>query len=93
MGKAHARRPSLGQLEAAAPENSSSGQRRGSLGSTGPEISEVTDAEDPLGPGIPTEVSRSEEGMLQRTLADGTTVVVPLDEVALGAGESGSEKV
>ncbi|EST04957.1 SIT4 phosphatase-associated protein family [Kalmanozyma brasiliensis GHG001] len=84
VSKAHARRPSLGQLEA--PETTAD-RRRGSLGSAGPEISDVTDTEDPLGPGIPTEVSRSEEGKLQRTLADGTKVVVPLDEVALGAGE------
>lgn len=93
VSKAHARRPSLGQLEAAdmgSGDQASANRRRGSLGSAGPEIAEVTDADDPLGPSMPTTVSQNEEGKLQRTLADGTTVVVPLDEVALGAGEAGS---
>ncbi|UTT91729.1 hypothetical protein NDA17_007607 [Ustilago hordei] len=92
ISKAHARRLSFGHLESAAlpstPSNASgkeSHRRRGSLGSSGPEISEVTTSEDPLGPGIATSVSQTEEGKLQRTLADGTTVVVPLDEAALGA--------
>jgi SIT4-associating protein SAP185/190 len=48
----------------------------------------VTGAEDPLGPGISTTVSQNEDGKLQRTLADGTTVVVPLDDAALGAADS-----
>ena len=92
VSKAHARRPSLGHLESAdsVSGDGASTPRRGSLGSAGPEISEVTDPEDPLGPGIPTAVSQNEEGKLQRTLADGTTVVVPLDEAALGAGETSS---
>ncbi|CDR88522.1 related to SAP155-SIT4-associating protein [Sporisorium scitamineum] len=92
VSKAHARRPSLGHLETAdlGSGDGAANRRRGSLGSAGPEISEVTDAEDPLGPGISTTVSQNEEGKLQRTLADGTTVVVPLDEVALGAGEGSS---
>ncbi|TKY85390.1 hypothetical protein EX895_005552 [Sporisorium graminicola] len=91
VSKAHARRPSLGHLEAAdlsgSGESGAANRRRGSLGSAGPEIAEVTNAEDPLGPGISMTVSQTEEGKLQRTLADGTVVVVPLDEVALGAGE------
>ncbi|CBQ73707.1 related to SAP155-SIT4-associating protein [Sporisorium reilianum SRZ2] len=88
VSKAHARRPSLGHLETAELASADgAAKRRGSIGSAGPEIAEVTDAQDPLGPGISTTVSQNEEGMLQRTLADGTTVVVPLDEVALGAGE------
>lgn len=92
ISKAHARRLSFGHLESAAlpstPSNASgkeSHRRSGSLGSSGPEISEVTTSEDRLGPGIATSVSQTEEGKLQRTLADGTTVVVPLDEAALGA--------
>lgn len=92
VSKAHARRPSLGHLEAAdlaSGDQISGNRRRGSLSSAGPEIAEVSDAGDPLGPGISTTVSQNEEGKLQRTLADGTTVVVPLDEVALGAGEAG----
>nr|CDI54127.1 related to SAP155-SIT4-associating protein [Melanopsichium pennsylvanicum 4] len=90
LGKAHARRPSLGHLESTELGGETLGKRRGSLGSSGPEISEVTDPEDPLGPGISTEVSQNEDGKLQRTLADGTTVVVPLDEAAMGAGENSS---
>ncbi|KAJ1018860.1 hypothetical protein NDA16_004664 [Ustilago loliicola] len=92
ISKAHARRPSLGHLETAdlpsGPSSEESHRRRGSLGSAGPEISEVTNPEDPLGPGIATTVSQNEEGKLQRTLADGITVVVPLDEAALGAAGS-----
>ena len=91
ISKAHARRPSLGHLETADLGGEGQSGRRGSLGSAGPEISEVTDTEDPLGPGISTEVSQNEDGKLQRTLADGTTVVVPLDEAALGAGEAASQ--
>ncbi|SPO26502.1 related to SAP155 - SIT4-associating protein [Ustilago trichophora] len=90
ISKAHARRPSLGHLETADLTGEGTSNRRGSLGSSGPEISEVTDTEDPLGPGISTKVSQNEDGKLQRTLADGTTVIVPLDEAALGAGEAPS---
>ncbi|KAI3485240.1 hypothetical protein L1887_51525 [Cichorium endivia] len=89
VSKAHARRPPLAQLETTALGEAVAGHgRRGSLGSAGPEISEVTGAEDPLGPGISTTVSQNEDGKLQRTLADGTTVVVPLDDAALGAADS-----
>ncbi len=89
VSKAHARRPPLAQLETAALGEAVAGHgRRGSLGSAGPEISEVTGAEDPLGPGISTTVSQNEDGKLQRTLADGTTVVVPLDDAALGAADT-----
>lgn len=93
VAKAHARRPSLTHLEApdasllsTSPTNQAaagSGPRRLSGGDD--TLSAVTDAEDPLGPGIPTEVEQTSEGLLQRTLADGTTVTVPLDEIALGA--------
>lgn len=93
ISQAHARRPSLGHLETPDIASTTAGgeeqhRRRGSLGSSGPEISEVTNPEDPLGPGIATTVSQNEEGKLQRTLADGTTVVVPLDEAALGVAGS-----
>ena len=93
INKAHARRPSLGHLEpvdVSAADAERANRRRSSLGSAGPEISEVTDHEAPLGPNIPTEVSQNQDGKLQRNLPDGTTVVVPLDEAALGAGEAAS---
>ncbi|PWZ00209.1 SAPS-domain-containing protein, partial [Testicularia cyperi] len=95
VAKAHARRPSLSKLEApdssalrSPPSSSPVGLghgRRASLSGESTTLSEVTTESDPLGPGIPTEVEQNKDGRLQRTLADGSTVVVPLDEVALGA--------
>ncbi|CEH14755.1 SAP family cell cycle dependent phosphatase-associated protein [Ceraceosorus bombacis] len=46
----------------------------------------------PLGPGVDQEATRvNKEGLLERTLQDGSTVAVPLDEVALGTEQTSAD--
>ncbi|EPQ26944.1 uncharacterized protein PFL1_05578 [Pseudozyma flocculosa PF-1] len=94
VAQTHARRPSLGQLEASSLPPVEP-RRRGSSASSGssePIALQATDGESPLGPGVPADIEQRDDGMLQRTLEDGTVVVVPLDEVALASEEGQSER-
>lgn len=61
--------------------------RRGSVGSssgsTDPSAAQAADSsQEPLGPGVPSDAS-VKDGMIERTLPDGSVVSVPLDDVAL----------
>lgn len=51
-------------------------------GSTDPSAANATHDEEPLGPGVPSNVE-VKDGMMQRALDDGSVVSVPLDDVAL----------
>ncbi|PWN52971.1 SAPS-domain-containing protein [Violaceomyces palustris] len=90
VAAAHARRPSLTLSEtppASAPGASGGGGRRRASSSSGSSDSasaaQAVDQDKPLGPGVPDDIEQTEDGMLKRTLEDGTVVIVPLDEVAL----------
>jgi SIT4-associating protein SAP185/190 len=77
------------------------GRRRASSsagsGSTDPSAAQAVDEGEPMGPGVSSKDTEVKDGMLIRKLSDGSTVSVPLDDVALaqlaedqkeGSGES-----
>lgn len=76
---------------AATPRRRGSSVSSGS-GSTDPSAAQAVDADEPLGPGVASD-AEVKDGMIQRTLEDGTVVSVPLDDVAMAASaeESGKE--
>lgn len=86
VAAAHARRPSLGQLES--PHATSIGIEAGRRASTGsgssdPSVANAIDEDEPLGPGVSPDVhSNLETGMMERVI-DGKMIQVPLDDVAL----------
>lgn len=87
VAAAHARRPSLEQLEGVPNTESlriSRPRAPSTSGSTDAAVAgEALDEKDPLGPGIAPDAQPNPiSGLIERTI-DGQTVKVPLDEVAL----------
>ncbi|CAO1631171.1 unnamed protein product [Parajaminaea phylloscopi] len=67
-----------------------SSSSNGSTGSTDPSAAQAVIEEEPLGPGVPSD-AQVKDGMIERTLQDGTVVTVPLDDVALAVGGASGE--
>ncbi|PWN41309.1 SAPS-domain-containing protein [Ceraceosorus guamensis] len=98
VSTAHMRRPSLEQKEAADAQLAIANRRRaGSATSAGSGAGSegaqhAASDQAPLGPGVDQEATRvNKEGLLERTLQDGSTVAVPLDEVALGTEQTSAD--
>lgn len=72
------------------------GRRRASSsagsGSTDPSAAQAADEGEPMGPGVSSKDTEVKDGMLIKKLSDGSTVSVPLDDVALAQLAEGQKE-